>query len=111
MDKDIKGCEIVDLYVEHNISEPGIVYEAKIEHDIIYDDDVQVVDEVELDKDAEVVDEVEDEIDVELDNENGEDKDVEMDDEVYITTKKSFNNDQKRYIITRVMALLCRVIL
>lgn len=103
--KDVNGCEVIDLYVEHNISEPGIVDEATIGKNITYDDDeVQCIGEkfannevgveveldnvaeveVELDNDAEAVDdaEVDDDVEVSDDAEVGED--VEVDDDVEV---------------------------
>ncbi|CAK8541677.1 unnamed protein product [Lathyrus sativus] len=64
--RDVDGCEVVDLYVEHSISVPDIVDDAEVGHDIISDDDdVQctsekfVDDEVEVDNNAEAVDDAE----------------------------------------------------
>ncbi|CAK8575909.1 unnamed protein product [Lathyrus sativus] len=60
----VDGCDIVDLYVEHNISGPDIIDETKIGHDIISDDDVvEVKDE----------DDVHNDVD---DDEDGMNKDV-----------------------------------
>lgn len=77
-------AELIDVCVEHNISEPEIVDEAEISHDIISnDDEVQCIGEkfayVNDDDELEVDDEVEMGEEVEVDEELDDDEDLEHD--------------------------------
>lgn len=75
--KDVDGCEVIDLYVEHNISEHDIIDEAKIGHDIIsYDDEVHCTVEKFVDNEVEI--EVDNEVEIEVDNEVEVGDDVEV---------------------------------
>ncbi|CAI8592438.1 unnamed protein product [Vicia faba] len=85
--KYVDGYELIDLYVEHKISESDIVDEAEIWHDIIFNDDevhctaekfVEVDDEVEIDGEVEVDNKVEVDDKFEVDNK------VEVDDELEV---------------------------
>lgn len=89
--KDVYGCEVIDLYVEQNVSEPDIVDEAEIRHGIISNDDevhcttkffaddneVEVHNEVEMDNEVEV--DNEDDVDNKAEVDVGEDNAHELD--------------------------------